>query len=197
MKFLSLDIETTGLNYEIHQILEIAAIVHDTKGPLDFESAEKFHAILMPLNGGYNLDPYCAILHTKNGLFDDILQGSKLIKSLPSYRNGDTLYCNRTSVNLFFEGWLNTRFPVGKINLAGKNVAGFDLPFLYEQTNLNKNLFRHRTLDPAAFYVISDDEVMPDLETCKTRAGISGAVAHRAMQDAWDVVQLLHKAFTR
>lgn len=56
MKYLSIDIETTGLDPETDQILSIGVIVEDTTKKLSFEEIPKFH---------------CAIVHEKlrGGLF--------------------------------------------------------------------------------------------------------------------------------
>ena len=39
-----------------------------------------------------------------------------------------------------------------------------------------------------------EDERLPDLLTCKERAGIKGKVTHKAIEDAWDVIELLRYA---
>jgi len=47
MKYVSIDIETTGLDYENNHILSIGAIIEDTKNPLSFEDSPKFHGAIM------------------------------------------------------------------------------------------------------------------------------------------------------
>lgn len=46
MKYISLDIETTGLDPEFNQILSIGAVIEDTLNPLPFEELPKFHAVI-------------------------------------------------------------------------------------------------------------------------------------------------------
>lgn len=46
MKFISIDVETTGLDPEFNQILSIGAVIEDTLNPLPFEELPKFHAVI-------------------------------------------------------------------------------------------------------------------------------------------------------
>lgn len=46
MKYISIDIETTGLDPEFNQILSIGAVIEDTLNPLPFEELPKFHAVI-------------------------------------------------------------------------------------------------------------------------------------------------------
>jgi hypothetical protein len=46
MKYISIDVETTGLDPEFNQILSIGAVIEDTLNPLPFEELPKFHAVI-------------------------------------------------------------------------------------------------------------------------------------------------------
>jgi oligoribonuclease len=46
MRYISIDVETTGLDPENCQILSIGAVIEDTLNPLPFEELPKFHAII-------------------------------------------------------------------------------------------------------------------------------------------------------
>ena len=46
MKYLSLHTETTGLDRDLDQVIEIGAIIEDTNNPLPFDEIPKFHAIV-------------------------------------------------------------------------------------------------------------------------------------------------------
>lgn len=95
-------------------------------------------------------------------------------------------------------------FQAGKtITVAGKNPGSLDIPFLEEagafaaKRSEKRVRFRHRVLDPAVLYFDpSSDEELPDLATCKKRAGLSETVAHTAVSDALDVVQLVRHKLT-
>lgn len=81
----------------------------------------------------------------------------------------------------------------GKVRIvaSGKNLAGFDLPFLnFDGIKLNGSVYSHqRVIDPT-FGLIdwSEDSVPPSLGDCKDRMGLSEVVAHGAVEDAWDVI---------
>ena len=47
MVYISVDIETTGLDPERNQILSIGAIIEDTTKKLSFEEIPKFNAIVL------------------------------------------------------------------------------------------------------------------------------------------------------
>lgn len=46
MKYLSIDIETTGLDRELYQVLSIGAIIEDTENILPYSEIPKFHAAI-------------------------------------------------------------------------------------------------------------------------------------------------------
>jgi DNA polymerase III epsilon subunit-like protein len=84
-----------------------------------------------------------------------------------------------------------------KIVAAGKNYASFDARFLRKLTNWDKHVrVHHRVLDPAALYWQPEIDRMelPDTKTCMERAGISGEVAHTAVEDARMVALLIRRA---
>jgi len=47
MKYISIDIETTGLNSENNTILSIGAIIEDTTNKLPFEEVPKFNVAIL------------------------------------------------------------------------------------------------------------------------------------------------------
>ncbi|WP_133274319.1 3'-5' exonuclease family protein [Hymenobacter radiodurans] len=78
--------------------------------------------------------------------------------------------------------------------MAGKNIASFDLGFLRELPGYG-TLVRAEPamLDPAAFYLNwKKDSRLPTMSICKARAKFDdNTVAHEAVADALDVIQLL------
>ena len=88
-------------------------------------------------------------------------------------------------------------FQLEKVTAAGKNFGSFDLQFLTRRSMGMREVFRQRSLDPTVFYTLPDDPHPPELIECKRRAGMDPTVAHRALDDAWDVVKLLQKAFKK
>jgi hypothetical protein len=83
------------------------------------------------------------------------------------------------------------------ITVAGKNFGTFDKLFL-EKLPRWKQLIRTRSrlIDPSVLFVDwKNDNDLPSLNTCKERAGVSGAVSHNALEDAWDVIQVMRKFY--
>ena len=92
---------------------------------------------------------------------------------------------------------LTSRIKPTHITVAGKNFATFDKHFL-ERLPRWKQVIRikQRILDPAILYIDwKNDTSLPSLGQCKERAGIHGIVTHNALEDAWDVVELLRKKY--
>ena len=83
------------------------------------------------------------------------------------------------------------------INVAGKNFGVFDKLFLQELPWWTKLIrVRQRILDPAILMVNwNSDKSLPPLSVCKERAGLNNHVTHNALEDAWDVIEVLRKTY--
>jgi oligoribonuclease len=189
MKYISIDIETTGLDPVENDILEIGAYLEDTNQQLPREKLPSFHCYVWKET--YRGNAYALAMNAH--IIGKIVQLKKdkdpsLLKPeevAPAFKRFLHANRNQWSVETFVNG-------IGPFNLAGKNIAGFDLPFLNQLPEWNGIKFHRRIFDPAPLYFdpISDD-VLPDLTTCKKRAGLSEYVAHIALDDAWDVISLI------
>ena len=107
------------------------------------------------------------------------------------------------------------RHPILDVSIAlgGKNVVGFDLPFLdrfgvakggFEQCPnagfdgvKHKVRFEYRVVDPGTLWMLPGDSVPPNLKTCLSRAGIDKAVAHTALEDCYDVANVVRIGLSR
>jgi oligoribonuclease len=224
MKYISIDIETTGLDPEFNQILSIGAVIEDTLNPLPFEELPKFHAVIkresvygsiFALN--LNKDLIQAMKDYSEARTEELKQeieesfGAKfyheeeVVEALFQfcYRNGlvpvDPDFLNKMVkvVDGIAYPTLTSNMPKVYLNCAGKNFAGFDKKFL-EKLPRWKQVFsiRSRVLDPGILFVDwINDESIPSLDECKKRAGIDGVVTHNAVEDAMDVVMLLRKCY--
>lgn len=181
MKYLSIDLETTGINPEEDQILEFAAIYDDLKNPtFNIETAHTFHVYL-------NRE------RIQGNIFA-ILMNTHTFKSISEYqknKNKEMLVSEDTLVSRFHD-WAFTLFRQNKINTAGKNFGSFDLQFIKKLKMSNCLNFRHRSLDIGSLYFDPKiDDVIPDLQTCLSRAGINEVVNHCALDDAYQVIKLI------
>jgi len=224
MKYVSIDIETTGLDPENNQILSVAAIIEDTNNPLPFDEVPKFHVAIKRENISgsmfainMNRDLVESIVHYQTAKDQDekndlvhmtgmlFMEEEEVVESLYQflYRNGlvdvDPEYLSKTSklVNGIRYPMLTSNMQKVHITCAGKNFGTFDKLFL-EKLPRWKQVFRirQRILDPSVLFVDwKNDESLPGLSDCKKRAGLSEVVTHNALEDAWDVVELFRKKY--
>ena len=92
---------------------------------------------------------------------------------------------------------LTTKMKPFHLNVAGKNFHSGDQTYI-ERLPRWKQIFRIRTrhIDPSVLFVDwKNDESVPGLAKCKERAKVDGIVTHDALEDAWDVVQLLRTQY--
>ncbi|KKM22251.1 hypothetical protein LCGC14_1627240 [marine sediment metagenome] len=178
MKYVSVDIKTTGLDPCSCHILEMGVIIEDTEKQLDRDQCPTFHCYVdREIYGGslFALDMNATVLHEILGMKKNppsplLLKEERIVAKF--------LYFLRSN---------NIHRPI----FAGKNFAGFDLQFLKMLPGWEAIKYRHRTLDPTFALVDWDhDTIPPDTAECKRRAGLPAIVSHRALDDAWDIIQL-------
>ncbi len=170
MKYLSIDIETTGLDPEKHQILEFAAVLDDLENPQPLNELPTFHRSIRW--DDYTISDYCLRLHKE--LLDDILNGS----------------CNITIDELGsqFKQWLEGLGIGENYNVAGANFAGFDGAFLKKVLNFPP--WFYRVIDVGSMFLRKDADRLPGLSDIDCLA-----TGHRALPDAMSVVGAIHRKF--
>lgn len=207
MKYVSIDIETTGLNPETHQILSVGAVIEDTNNKKPYYRAPKFYAVI---------PRYCIVghpmaLHMNAELIGDIAnynegRGSRLHSWVETQHDGvKTMEGVLETEQVLLEklhSWLCENFSTSTtdkitITVAGKNFWGLDAPFLNKIRGFGHKIeFSKRSIDPATLFTdFQNDETLPNMAKCMERAGIPGEVTHNALQDAWDVVQVLRTKY--
>ena len=224
MRYISIDIETTGLDPENCQILSIGAVIEDTHLPIPFEDLPKFHAVIKRENVSgsifalnLNKDLIQAMKDHSEARTEDekkLVEESFGAKFYHEDEVVEALYqfCYRNGLVNLDPNFLNKQMKIVDgipypilgsnmvktyLNCAGKNFAGFDKKFL-EKLPRWKQVFsiRSRVLDPGILFVDwINDESVPSLDECKKRAGIDGVVTHNAVEDAMDVVMLLRQCY--
>lgn len=226
MIYISIDIETTGLDPVNDQVLSIGAILEDTDNPVSFEDAPKFHGVIKRnrIEGGlYAINLNRDLLETLNHYMTAKDQDEK---NDIVHMTGMQFYEEAEIVEKFYY-WLaanglmdfNDLFGMGyvttvsgkmvpmignntkpiTINVAGKNFGTFDKLFL-ERLPRWKQLIkiRQRIIDPSVLYVNwEDDTSLPSMAECKQRIGLPDIVTHNAIEDAWDVIELLRNRYKK
>lgn len=190
MKYLSLDIETTGLDPQTCQILQIAGIIEDTKKLLPRNECPQFN--LFVKHRVYQGEAYA--LNLNAWILDKISKNSfepgEILVNPEEVCNHIYFFCRD---NGLFENKKDE-----KILVAGKNFSGFDNRFIRRLSRVINLEFHHRTLDPATPFTDWDNDLLPpSLEECLIRAGIPKSVTHKADDDAWDIIQVLRTQYKR
>jgi oligoribonuclease (3'-5' exoribonuclease) len=175
-EFLSIDIETTGLDKDTCQIIEIGAIIDDFQKP--HAVPPMFHCYVV--NNTYNGEPYALSMH------------SEIFRRMANKTKGYSYWVLDHAV-LEFNNWLDSYSKNGQVwTVTGKNYAGFDDKFLSKHRHWNQGRLSHRVLDPGSMYFNPlTDTAVPNTAECMRRAGIEGRVAHTALEDATIVAELI------
>lgn len=184
MKYLSIDIETTGLSPTENDILEIGAYLEDTTTLLPREQLPYFHIYLdMP---------------TFRGNAFALAMNHEILKKIAELQKAKdkVLLCPPNEVSARLQAFLDGQFIVDKIIPAGKNFGSFDLQFLRQLPNFDKVKLHHRQIDPTMLFTdFKKDIVPPDLSACKKLAKLPEAVTHQALDDSWDVISLMRTKY--
>ncbi|WP_026463676.1 exonuclease domain-containing protein [Adhaeribacter aquaticus] len=189
MRYVSIDLETTGTDPDRHQIIEFGAVIENTHKNLELENLPRFKRVVKhPEYIGMAF-----ALNMNARIFQELVQPT-----------GSTQVCAANELAEQFKDFLvNNGFDAEekgyvRITAAGKNFGTFDLQFLNKLTNwLDHIRISHKILDPTMYYInYQEDEALPSLEECKKRAGFEDAtVTHDALDDALDVVRLLRQQY--
>lgn len=188
MKYACIDIETTGLDRDQCQILELAVVLRDTENmeqPL--EESLSFRTYIR--HDWYEGEPYAIALN------------ARIFKALADYDNGKEVdamvYTEEEAVKSLYEffgcnGYTPNSNDKISFIAAGKNFGSFDLQFLQRMYGWEDHFrVRSRSLDPAMLWLREDDNVPPSLKECLYRAGISKEISHHALEDVYDTIIVL------
>ncbi|SDY40646.1 3'-5' exonuclease family protein [Hymenobacter psychrophilus] len=191
MRYISLDLETTGGRPTRHQVLELAAVVEDTKNLRPLAELPYFrrvvrHSDYVGTAGALALNAGLLRELAQKEPNPELCEPAELLPQLREF--------------LLAQGFKTDKNDCVAVTMAGKNIASFDLGFLRELPGYG-TLVRAEPamLDPAAFYLNwRKDTRLPTMQTCKARAGFTDdTVAHQALADALDVIELLRPFYER
>lgn len=207
MKYASIDLETTGLDRERCEVVEIAIVIEDTEqrvavygddhqlpcvygddhqlpGPQrlpDVRDLPTFTRLVYP-NHTAVWEVEAVDMHQKNGL----LAALRTSASRPElvWAEAATFLTDALGPGRGAERWV----------VAGKNFNGFDRHFLPKHLEPR---FHQRTLDPGALFVDWSKPTPPSLGDLLKRFGFDADVTHRALGDARDVIRVLRQGYAR
>lgn len=170
-----LDLETTGLDPCLDQIVELGIVLTDAA--LNEVARQSWVVYVSPWTWVHRVDPYVFAMHNFSGLRTESMT--------------DGLWIDQ--VEQLALGWL-ARFGVTadkKLPLAG-NTIGFDRGFMQADMPDLWATFSHRSLDVSSF-TIAAQLWAPGL--AESRPGADGHKAHRALADIDNsIAQMRHYA---
>ena len=192
MRYISIDIETSGIDPLTDQVLEFGAVIEDTlRLDIPVERLPTFRRIIK--HERITGTPFA--LRMNAGLIASIAKTQEENDKSPDFCTASTL-SNQFAKFLVMNGFEKIR---GRFEFvaAGKNFGSFDAIFL---DNLPRWKHTHnpiaRVLDPAILYFDPlKDEKPPSTSLCLERAGLDPTVKHTAVGDAQDVIRLLRRKF--
>ena len=176
-KVVSIDVETTGLDYYRCSILSLGAVVVDldnkTLGPSFYAEINR---------KGFYGEPYA--LNMNKDLIERISEGNTEYLS----NNGNiAMVGEEGEVKEAFKKWYED---FKEYNVAGKNFGTFDLRFL--EPIFGRGFFNHRIIDVGTMYFDPKvDSKVPNLSECLAKASLGTIVTHNALEDAIQVGELI------
>ena len=181
MKYISTDIETTGLDPEKCKILEFAAVLDDTEKVCKISELPRLH-LRFELGEGFYGEPYA--LNLNNALIQKIFKKDQAECKITVHRQ----------LNILIKNFINLHIPyTDKVVVAGKNFHGFDKKFLDKIDAFNGVKLSHRCIDPTILFWQPSDKELPSSEKCYARAGLKEEVKHTALDDAIGIIKLVRR----
>lgn len=168
--YLSIDVETTGVDTKRVHVLQLSAVYDNGKDLAELPTFDSVIAWPMIQYG----EEYAMNLN----------------KHLIERANKKDRVVSLEQARQSFYQWLDSVQPGGKITVAGKNVAGFDLPILTNDVNrFFFKRFLRRVLDPGPMFTEEFDHI-PDLGEINKLLGRK-PVSHNSLEDCFDVVHAI------
>lgn len=195
MRYVSLDLETSGSDPLRHQVLELAAVVEDTRRTATTPLAE--------------LPSFRRALRHPDitGTAGALALNARLLEELSDKTKSDAPdICGAAEVLpqlrafLLANGFKLDAKDRVSFTIAGKNIGVFDIPFLRQLPGWGTIIRAEpAVLDPASFYLNwHKDSRLPSMLICQARSGMPEPhVAHEALADALEVVRLLRPFYER
>lgn len=188
-RIVSIDIETTSLNVERGEVLELGMLMCETDtdqkqlhivDSLRIVNVGNLHGQMDPVAIHMNAELFAEIAEIERGQFD--------------WTNGyifhnNTFYVKNNKRQVVLS-MIDERLGGNKWTVIGKNAASFDIPFICYSFGFEfKQHLSHKVLDVGSMFCTHEDDYVPSLDECLARAGIKKEVRHKALDDAFDVLQ--------
>lgn len=197
MRYLSFDIEATGLN-ENDYIIEFACLPFDVKNNSLSENLS-FHQYIQcpPFEDlKHKLDPW--VIKNNKTLIEKASQEGL---AMSDFKNSFQYYLESEEIKQYFSS--HGHQDVEKIILFGKSLNAIDLPFLNRDLGWDfmREYFHHQVLDLSSIVMASIDcQALP--QKCIKGSQLMrefemGEVAHTALEDAINTAKMYFKVLER
>ncbi len=182
MRYAAIDVETTGLDPERCQVLELACVV-ETDWRVPVGELPRFRALVDP--GEIRGEPRALEMNAR--LIRELADiGKNPVHTLPS---------------AVFElsNFIQEHFGRSSFTIAGKNFGAFDYRFLSKTPVWKTIHHKHRFIDVGSmWWNPAIDECLPNLTECLVRAGLNDVhPMHYATQDCESVIELVRAFHAR
>ncbi|MBX4188319.1 MAG: hypothetical protein KW793_04275 [Candidatus Doudnabacteria bacterium] len=172
MKYFSLDLETTGLDPSQDQVLMISLVYEDSNNPLPIEELPHFTAL---------------IKHNRiMGNAFALQMNAWILKMIATKDTSKYPILSQAEAMALASDFITKHAGNDRVTIAGKNVAGFDIPFLPDL----KHRFRHRCIDAGSVCLDWTKDVPPALGDL-----LGAEVTHDALDDARAVIRVLRRTY--
>lgn len=177
LRYCAIDLETTGLDPERCQVIELAAVVEtDWQCPVEELPFIRFLVSHDEIRG----QPFALNMNAR------ILE--ELAKP---FESRTAMVVSESSAARLVQSLLVGHCGKPAWTLAGKNVATFDMRFLERLPGWDRTQFRHRVIDPGSMWMLPTDDRVPDTNECMRRAGVTNDHPHSALHDCYAVIEMV------
>jgi len=177
--YVSLDLETTGLDVQASLPLQIAMVFDDGINPVN--RLPIFNILIDNSNEQYNGKLEHVALRMNMWIFDELIKKEKSEYKILKPEDA-RLEVRNFLAKIFAEQ------KGEKLILAGKNVQGFDIQILKNQNYLPNELLKHRVIDIGSLY-LPDFGFVPNTEQLGEKLNMK--ITHNALEDAFFVVKAI------
>lgn len=181
MKYVSVDVETTGLDPERDQLLQLAMVVEDTSNIQPIEELPAFCAYVK--HERVQGDAFALAMNARHL---DFISGRVTPSPYPVLDFKQWLRGFVREAHFFLDKHIGADT---KAVAAGKNFGSFDRNFLPPELRAR---FHHRCIDPGSVFIDWDKATPPSLDTLLGRP-----VEHDALADARAVIEVLRRGYAK
>lgn len=169
------DLETTGLNPDKHEVLEVACIITDD----DLREIARFESVIFTTTEFHELDEFIRDMHTKNELWAAVQTAQPSWQGLKSVDEDLARFIEEHAVSVKTDA--KGRKVIERPQLAG-NTISFDRAFMKKHLPRAEAQLHYRNVDISSLNELAR-RFWPTVHDGRPRVGDA---AHRAMADCDD-----------